>query len=534
MAEPLRSDAPRRRGLRIPLLARILAWFFLNLLMVAALVYAFLSLEFRLGLDSILLGHTNEQLLAVRQLLAATLAEAPRTQWEEVLERFSKAYGVKFYLFRLDGTQAAGEPVVLPEQVRRRLRVLARPERRRVRGQGPPWRERAASEPGLAAPPPGPPPRIWEEPPRMAPFLVRTEDPPGYWVGVRLRRRPPQAGAGGLVLLAMASSWGGMFFADPAPWLLLGGVIVVLSVLFWLPMVRGLTGSIRELTRAAERIAEGRFDVEIDLRRRDELGRLAVAINRMTARLREYIAGQQRFLGDIAHELFSPLARMQMALGVLEKKVDASKLSYVEDVKEEIEAMSALAQEILTFARAWLAKESLRMEPINLKEVVEEAARREGKQGVSIQVSMPEDAWVLANRELTARSVANLIRNAVRYAGDAGPITVSADRREGGVLLVVGDQGPGIPEKDLERVFDPFYRVEPSRDRGAGGVGLGLAIVKQCVEACGGRVRCRNRRPRGLEAAVWLPAAPSRPKAGGAAAEESGKSGEAKPEETQG
>ena len=112
-----------------------------------------------------------------------------------------------------------------------------------------------------------------------------------------------------------------------------------------------------------------------------------------------------------------------------------------------------------------------------------------------------------SDAELLVRALANLVRNSIRYAGEAGPITLSG-RREGNlILLTVSDCGPGVPANELARIFDPFYRVDVSRDRATGGVGLGLAIVKTCVEACGGSVSCRNREPKGLDVTLQLRAA---------------------------
>jgi two-component system sensor histidine kinase CpxA len=98
------------------------------------------------------------------------------------------------------------------------------------------------------------------------------------------------------------------------------------------------------------------------------------------------------------------------------------------------------------------------------------------------------------------------LRNALRYAGEAGPITVSARREQDTVQIIVADQGPGVPAGDLPRLFDPFYRADASRDRATGGVGLGLAIVKTCIQSCGGAVTCRNLEPAGLEVLIRLQA----------------------------
>jgi two-component system sensor histidine kinase CpxA len=112
---------------------------------------------------------------------------------------------------------------------------------------------------------------------------------------------------------------------------------------------------------------------------------------------------------------------------------------------------------------------------------------------------------VTADADLLARALSNLLRNAVRYAGKSGPITVTARREQNEVLIAVADSGPGVPANDLPRIFDPFYRADASRDRATGGVGLGLAIVKTCIESCGGAVTCRNREPAGFEVTLRLP-----------------------------
>ena len=112
----------------------------------------------------------------------------------------------------------------------------------------------------------------------------------------------------------------------------------------------------------------------------------------------------------------------------------------------------------------------------------------------------------MANEGLLLRAIANVLRNAIRYAGEAGPITVSAERDGSQVAITIADRGPGLPDEELEQVFTPFYRPDTARTRETGGSGLGLAIVRTCVEACGGTVTCRNGRP-GLEVVMRLGAA---------------------------
>jgi two-component system sensor histidine kinase CpxA len=138
--------------------------------------------------------------------------------------------------------------------------------------------------------------------------------------------------------------------------------------------------------------------------------------------------------------------------------------------------------------------------------VVRNAAAHQLPGTGKIEISIPAETTVMAYEPYLLRAVSNLLRNGLRYAGEHGPILVSAQRNAGNVLLMVTDSGPGVPEEAIKDVFEPFYRPESARTRDTGGAGLGLAIVKSCIEACRGTVTCRNRQPTGLEVTISLAA----------------------------
>src|SRR5262249_10234032 len=145
------------------------------------------------------------------------------------------------------------------------------------------------------------------------------------------------------------SMWGLLHLLNLQSWVLAGTAVLGLSVLFWLPLVRGISRSIGQLTRATEQIAEGHFETRVSTRRRDELGRLGESVNRMATRLDAHMTGQKRFLGDVAHELCSPLARLQMATGILADQAPGNLRETVTDVREEVQQMSTLVNELLAF-----------------------------------------------------------------------------------------------------------------------------------------------------------------------------------------
>jgi two-component system sensor histidine kinase CpxA len=169
--------------------------------------------------------------------------------------------------------------------------------------------------------------------------------------------------------------------------------------------------------------------------------------------------------------------------------------------------MASLVNELLSFSKTALGSANVKLQTLSVLDAVNEAVRREQRDGAQIVAQVDPALRVNAEPQLLTRAIANLLRNAIAYAGTAGPITVSAQATDTGVALSIADCGPGVPEVELDKIFDPFYRLDASRDRATGGVGLGLAIVKTCVESCGGAVTCRNRQPSGLEVTLWLPAA---------------------------
>jgi two-component system sensor histidine kinase CpxA len=507
---------------RFPLYLKILLWFFLNVAFLCAAFLIVARVQFRFGWDSLISGPAGEPLQNVSRLLTAELAGHPRTEWNDVLKEFGDEHGVKFYLFH-NGPgqleQLAGEPVDLPSPVRDRM--MARPgmnlSRRGPDGSGGPGQE-PPPEPGQGAsdfppPPPregGPPMQRGGPSPR---FMIH--DFGHYWVvmpvfpGPGQRREfPPAIPLPATLIISSATlSAGGLFF-NPTPWVIAGIGVILVSTLFWFPLVRGITRSLSQMTAATEKIAEGRFDVRTQVHRRDELGALSGAIDQMAGRLSGLVTGQKRFLGDIAHELCSPIARIQVALGILEQRADDSQKARLEDLREEVEQMSGLVNELLSFSRASLGKTNIKLQPVPLRAIVEKAAAREcgPDSAATVSINIPKNLVAVAKPELLLRAVSNVLRNAVRYAAAAGPIQVSAARENEMIVLQIEDSGPGIPETALPQLFDPFYRVDSSRTRATGGVGLGLSIVKTCVESCGGTVGCENRLPSGLRVILRLPA----------------------------
>jgi two-component system sensor histidine kinase CpxA len=213
---------------------------------------------------------------------------------------------------------------------------------------------------------------------------------------------------------------------------------------------------------------------------------------------------------------------MQVALGILEQRAEPAQRPYLEDVREEARQMSDLVGDLLSFSRAGLARNQVALQAVQLANFAQTVIERESSGSAEVKMHIPEDVWAMADPDLLARALANLLRNSIRYAGERGPIAIQGGRSGSDVYLEVRDHGPGVAEASLQRIFDPFYRGDVSRTRETGGVGLGLAIVKTCVEACEGSVRAQNVAPSGLLVTITLRLAERPAGEGGADLDKSG------------
>ncbi|MGZ4965346.1 MAG: sensor histidine kinase, partial [Limisphaerales bacterium] len=367
-------------NVRFPLYAKILLWFFLNLLILAVGFLVFFQFQFHSGVNSVIATQANDRLRPIEQLIVSELVSVPRSKWDGILKRFSNAYGVKFALFLNQGEQVAGDKVKLPADV---LAQLAQP----VRRQGPP---------GIEGPDDGPPGRFGPRPedqpdgpdgnppPEGGPMPMRRPQGMGavgmffahsdgkYWAGLRTRIERPDMPPRPLTLVAVSNtlSAGGLFL-DVRPWAIAGVVVLIVSALFWFPLIRSLTHSVSKITTATQSIAAGDFDARVNDQRRDELGSLGEAINSMALRLKGLVTGQKRFLGDTAHELCTPIARIQLQLGILEESAHPQDKARIEELREEIQQMSALVNELLSFSKASLEPAAVKLQPVRVRTVAE-------------------------------------------------------------------------------------------------------------------------------------------------------------------
>jgi len=276
----------------------------------------------------------------------------------------------------------------------------------------------------------------------------------------------------------------------PASWQRGIGPVVVLVLLFiavaagaW-PAVRHLTRRLQALKNGVEQFGAGQLHHRVEVSGRDEVAAVAASFNLAAERIETLVRSHQSLLANASHELRSPLARMKMAVSMLDDASPEQQQRLKREIDTNVAELDALVEEVLLASRLDAVQRVDRRDPVDLLALAaEEGARVDAAvDGASVTVAGDE--------RLLRRALRNLLENARRYAGDDVVVLVAANGNQASVQVC--DRGPGVPEAQRERIFEAFYRM-PGHAEQAGGVGLGLSLVKQIAERHGGSVRCTAR-----------------------------------------
>jgi two-component system sensor histidine kinase CpxA len=358
--------------------------------------------------------------------------------------------------------------------------------------------------------------RLPENAMRRLEFFNRDE-----FVNHRFPRPAPQiVGADGsaytvLLVPRRPSIFGALSLPEISTAILCIALVVSALTSWWL--ARHLSAPIRRIQAGARALASESLEMRENdgLRvsaglegRRDELAVLARDFDAMADQLRANRGAVTQLLRDISHELRSPLARMRVALG-LARQPPADLARQLDRLEREIERLDSLISQVLKLARLHGTDSLFARESVDLAEVIEEVVRDANFEGAAKGCSVHLDGAarlaVKGNRELLRSAVENVLRNAVRYSPEDAQVAVTVVRANGDVTISIRDRGSGVPERELERIFEPFYRVAESRDRDTGGEGIGLAITAQVMKAHGGGAKALNCPGGGFEVRLSLP-----------------------------
>jgi two-component system, OmpR family, sensor histidine kinase CpxA len=465
---------------KLRLSTKILLLALTNLVVLGLLFVIFLRLQVGAELESLLMAPARDRIQAIANGLALEIRNVRLPEDNDrvnaILDQYSKRHGLLFYLSDNNGHRLAGPEIHIPSAVMRHL--TERPPRLPENQPHPKKKDGK----GKAFRPPG----------NGQIFLVTAEEDPRYWVGARIPVPHPD-GEGiipSTLFLISPTLLGNRFFFDYRPWLIISASAIGLSVLCWLPFIRSLTRSIQALSEATGQIAKGHFEIQLPKTRHDELGMLSDSIQSMSTQLSRFVSGHKRFLGDVSHELCAPLARLQFTAGILESRTTPETEEYIQDLHQELQHISSLINELMAFSKVGLQPEKVKLEPVNLSDLIGRVLTREGQGQQNLIIRVPENLEVIAAPDFLFRGLSNLLRNAIRYAGQAGPIELEARPLGPVIEIILLDQGPGLPEDDAQRPV--------------GGHGLGLQIATACVEACQGSLQFQNRKPKGLQVSIRL------------------------------
>jgi len=328
---------------------------------------------------------------------------------------------------------------------------------------------------------------------------IRFDDGRRLWVPKLNRLRP--GSAIGRAAGDLPPVWGG---GPPRPWADGVGMAMLLAVLFIavavgaFPVVRRLTRRLEALKQGVEAFGAGALHQRVAEDGRDEVAAVGASFNLAAARIEALLRSHQSLLANASHELRSPLARLKMAVTMIEDAPPAQKPALRKEIDTDIAELDALVEEVLLASRLDAASVMAQKEAVGLLGL---AAEEGARVGASAQ---GEDLQVQGDERLLRRALRNLLENARRY-GDGGEIEATvARRRDGGADVRVADRGPGVPEAYRERIFEAFFRLPGHAER-EGGVGLGLSLVRQIAERHGGRVRCEPREGGGSVFVLELP-----------------------------
>ena len=279
----------------------------------------------------------------------------------------------------------------------------------------------------------------------------------------------------------------------------------VIALLCWLAAV-GLISPIRKVSKTAVSFGRGELTARVTTRRQDEIGDLAQSFNQMADQLERLITSERRLLADISHELRSPLSRLKLATKLARTSLDQQ--SALDRIERDVDRMSSLVGDIVELTRMEGDPSLRNVVSLNLdslvQAIVHDCSIEADMRGCSLVVTGRATREIEGNRELLRRAIENVVRNAIRYSPAQAVVNILLTEGPGAATIEVWDRGPGVPEEALERIFEPFFRIEEARDKVRGGSGLGLSIANRAIQLHGGSIVAENAGP-GLKVTMSIP-----------------------------
>jgi len=321
----------------------------------------------------------------------------------------------------------------------------------------------------------------------------------GTELWVYSRQRPPR----------LSRFMVGRFFKDFARSLLITIFLISFPLSFFLSWL--ITSPIRKLQQASYNFKHDlrdRSDIKPLLKRRDEFGDLASDFDDLAKYLGQRIEAQNQLISDVSHELRSPLTRLKISLGLVEKQLKSSGVD-VSRLQLEADRMNDMLERLLALSKLENAQFDYQKERFDLSNlfdsVIQESQFEADQKDITIDSRIEEGMMFEGEQNSLYSGIENILRNAIKYAPESSSIQCVLLKESNQYKLSISDNGAGVPDVSLSRIFEPFYRPQEDRARNSGGVGLGLSITKRAVELNGGAVTAENMKPHGLKITISLP-----------------------------
>jgi len=261
---------------------------------------------------------------------------------------------------------------------------------------------------------------------------------------------------------------------------------------------------LQKLQKTAREITDGNLDAVVPAtERQDEIGDLARSLRSMMFSIREHISLQHRLLSDISHELRSPLTRLKMSVAISRRRYGETKeLARIDNESQRLEEMIAALLNLSKMQLNATTKEKFVLGSL-LQPICEDATFEAEQLGKNFSYPKQQNSHLKGYPILLGSAIENIIRNALRYADSKVELQINTTAEN--ITFIVLDDGPGVPDNDIEQIFKPFYRVSEARDRESGGAGLGLAITDNAVRQHQGFIKAENRTTKGLKIMINIP-----------------------------
>lgn len=292
-------------------------------------------------------------------------------------------------------------------------------------------------------------------------------------------------------------------------------IAIIVSILIGLlsSVLAGvITSPVEELTDVIKHMADGKLDQKVEVRGNDEIAQLGMAFNKMSERLNQLEEKRRQFVSNASHELRTPLSSIKLlAESLLQMQhLDLTIIKeFLSDINNEIDRLSRIIDKLLMLTKMDVNDKELEMKNVNIKELLQNVVKSLSplarKKNIQLTLKTNEDIYVLIDEDKIWEAIFNIVDNSIKYTPNNGSVTISMEKSDYNIMIMIEDNGIGISDGEINKIFDRFYRIDKARARETGGTGLGLSIALSAVKLHGGEIQVESQVGRGSKFKIIIP-----------------------------